>query len=111
MTTWRRGDVVLVPVGFADRSGTKRRPAVIVSGDRYHDKSSDVLIASITSNLDAVQHPGDQLLQDWGEAGPLRPSLAQTKIAARLIGRRLGSLTARDRSALDHGLRQALDLP
>jgi mRNA interferase MazF len=114
MTNWRRGDVVLVSVAFTDRSGAQRRPAVVVSGDRYNAASPDVMIASITGNLQALRHPGDHLLADWQEAGLLRPSLAQAKIAtveATIIERRLGTLSAGDFAALDRGLREALALP
>lgn len=48
------------------------------------------MIASITSNLQAIRHPGDHLLVSWREAGLLRPSLVQAKIAtveAAIIGR------------------------
>jgi mRNA-degrading endonuclease toxin of MazEF toxin-antitoxin module len=79
MTTWRKGDVVLVPIGFTDQSGAKRRPAVVISSDPYNTQSPDVMIASITGNLQAVRHPGDHLLHHWREAGLLRPSLVQAK--------------------------------
>jgi len=113
MTTWREGDVVLVPVGFTNQSGTKRRPAVIVSSDQYSAQSPDVMIASITGNLLAVRHPGDHLLTHWQEAGLLRPSLVQTKIATvetSIVERRLGRLSPHDLSELEQGLREALGL-
>ncbi|MDF3040583.1 MAG: hypothetical protein K0Q71_3289 [Thermomicrobiales bacterium] len=112
-TTWRRGDVVLVPVGFTDQSGVKRRPAVIVSSDDYNARSPDVMIASITSNLLAIRHPGDHVIRDWQEAGLLRPSSAQARIATvepAIIDRRLGRLSRDDLAALDRGLREALGL-
>jgi mRNA interferase MazF len=114
MTTWRRGDVVLVPVSFTDRSGSKRRPAVVVSSDQYNTQSPDMLIASITGNLQAVPHPGDHLLTHWQEAGLLRPSLVQAKIATvetSIVERRLGRLANVDLAAFDRGLREALGLP
>ncbi len=114
MTSWRRGDVVLVPVGFTDRSGTKRRPAVIISSDVYNAESPDVMIASITGNLHALRHPGDRVIRQWEAAGLLRPSLAQSKIATverSTLGRRLGRLATEDLAAFDRGLRNALDLP
>ena len=113
MTTWRRGDVVLVPVGFTDRSGAKRQPAVIVSSDQYNTQSPDMMIASITGNLLAVRHPGDHLLTHWQEAGLPRPSLVQGKIATvetSIVERRLGRLTGSDLAAFDRGLREALGL-
>lgn len=113
MTALRRGDVVLVPFDFTDRSGVKWRPAVVVSTDRYNQETPDVLIAAITGNLRAIPHPGDHLLQEWQAAGLLKPSLAQTKLAtveATVIGRMLGRLSPADLAAFEHGLREALGL-
>jgi mRNA interferase MazF len=103
----------LVPVGFTDRSGAKLRPAVVVSSDRYSRDTPDIVIASITGNLNALAHPGDHRIVDWGGAGLLRPSLAQTKLAtieASIVVRKLGQLTPSDLGALDRGLREALAL-
>ena len=103
----------MTPIDFTDGTGTKWRPAVVVSGDAYNARSPDVLIASITSNLRAIPHPGDHEIIAWEGAGLLRPSLAQTKITtieATTIGRRLGRLGPTDLEALDRGLRAALAL-
>lgn len=111
--TYRRGDVVLVPIDFTDRSGSKVRPAVVVSSEEYNRTSPDVLIASITSNRNALPHPGDHRVRGWKAAGLLKPSLAQTKIAtveAPVIRRKLGELDAEDLDAFDVGLREALGL-
>lgn len=59
MSTHRRGDVVLVPMDFTDRSRAKLRPAVVVSSEEYNRGGPDVMIASITSNRDALPHPGN----------------------------------------------------
>jgi mRNA interferase MazF len=110
--TYRRGDVVLVPMDFTDRSGSKVRPAVVVSGEEYNE-GPDVLIASITSNLEPLPHPGDHRIRQWKAAGLLKPSLAQTKLAtveAPMIRRKLGELAAEDLVALEDGLREALRL-
>lgn len=109
---YRRGDVVLVPMDFTDRSGNKVRPAVVVSAEEYN-RGPDVLIASITSNRDPLSHPGDHLIRQWKAAGLLKPSLAQTKLAtveAPMIRRKLGELAAEDMAAFEDGLRDALGL-
>ena len=113
MTPCRRGEVFLVRFDYTDRSGAKLRPAVVVSSDDYHRVTPDVVVASITGNRGAIRHPGDVELDDWRQAGLVRPSLAQTKLAtieAAGIGRRLGRLSASDLASLDRGLRQALAL-
>jgi hypothetical protein len=43
------GDVVLVPFPFTDQSGTKRRPAVVVSLADYNMSRRDIVIMAITS--------------------------------------------------------------
>jgi len=113
MTIWRKGDVVLVPIGFTNQSGVKRQPEVIISSDQYNTQSPDVMIASITGNLLAIRHPGDHLIHHWQEAGLLRPSLVQAKIATvetSIVERRLGKLSGDDVTELDRGLREALGL-
>jgi mRNA interferase MazF len=98
---------------FTDRSGSKVRPAVVVSAAEYNNGSPDVLIASITSNRNAVPHPGDHRIQSWEAANLLKPSLLQTKLATvetTVIQRKLGELETEDVKAFDDGLRRALGL-
>jgi mRNA interferase MazF len=35
MTSYKQGDVLLVPFPFTDQSGSEQRPAVVISGDAY----------------------------------------------------------------------------
>jgi mRNA interferase MazF len=113
MTVYSRGDVVLVRFPFTSAAISKQRPAIVVSSNTYNQKSPDVMIASVTSQLKAPPHPGDHLIADWKGAGLLKPSLAQTKIATieqGMIRRRLGHLGKDDWAAVEQGLRTALDL-
>ena len=57
MTIYERGDVVLVPFPFSDQSASKKRPAVIISSDRYNKLSSDVVIMAITSKTHKADGP------------------------------------------------------
>lgn len=113
MTTYAKGDVVLVAMDFTDRSGSKLRPAVVVSGEDYNRRTPDVLIASVTGNLGAIPHPGDHRIGTWESAGLLKPSLAQTKLAtveASIIRRKIGKLNSEDLSSFSLGLKRALAL-
>jgi len=49
MTACDSGDVVLVPFPFTDQRTTKRRPAVVVSSERYHEEQPDLIILAVTS--------------------------------------------------------------
>ena len=54
MTEYSRGDVVLVGFIFPDETGVKRRPAVIVSSEAYHQGRQEAIIAAITSRLSLI---------------------------------------------------------
>lgn len=50
-TTYKRGDIVLVPFPFTDLSSSKRRPALIVSPDSFNATNQDVVLVAITSQI------------------------------------------------------------
>jgi mRNA interferase MazF len=109
----QRGDVVLVPFPYTDLSATKTRPAVVVSSDLYHQARSECLLAYISSQVTQADPQLDYVLADWRAAGLLKPSFMRPKIAAidpALVVHRVGTLSTRDQSAVDNGLRRALAL-
>lgn len=48
-TNYNSGEIVLVSFPFADQTGTKKRPAVIVSSAFYNLSLPDVVLMAITS--------------------------------------------------------------
>ena len=44
MPVYSFGDVILVPFPFTDQTGTKKRPAVIVSNAAYNQERRDVMM-------------------------------------------------------------------
>ena len=69
-TAYSFGDVVLVPFPFTDQTSSKRRPAVIVSSDAYHQRGPDVIVMAITSQvIRAAGSAGEVLIDDWRGAG------------------------------------------
>ena len=46
-----QGDIVLIPIPFTDLSSVKRRPVVVLSNNGYNQKSLDVVVVALTSNL------------------------------------------------------------
>ena len=111
-TVSRRGEVVLVGSVFSDESGRKRRPALVISSTAYNRARHEVIVAAITSNLGRRLF-GDHLIEDWKDAGLLFPSVVTgivRTIAGPMVERRLGTLTRRDRDAVDRELQRSLDL-
>ncbi len=112
MTAYSRGDIVLVNFTFADESGIKRRPAIIVSSEAYNNGRDEAIIAAITSRTDRVLL-GDHLINDWQGAGLLFPSVVTDiirTIKQSMIDRKLGSMTLPDMNAADSKLRLILGL-
>jgi mRNA interferase MazF len=58
-------DVVLLSFPFSDLKGSKVRPAIVLSNDRYNHRSEDFIAAPLTSNLKlrdyAIPITNDQL--------------------------------------------------
>jgi mRNA interferase MazF len=111
-TTYRRGDVVLVPFPFTDLTAAKPRPALVVSTDAYNAAGQDVLIAAITSSA-APPRPNEHRVTRWRAAGLVRPSTVKAVIGTvrwTLIRRRLGRLAETDQQAVDAKLRSMLGL-
>ena len=61
------GDVVTVD--FVGATGTKRRPAVVVSSALYHHHRPDLALGVLTSQVSHATTPLDYLLQDWSVRG------------------------------------------
>jgi len=115
-TTCRRGGVVVVNVPFTDHSGTKKRPAIIVSADGFHRTLPDVIVCPISSRPRYFEHPGagDLPLRSWKAAGLRYPSTVPISrtlaIHKNLIGRVLGRLPSGELNRVESALRVALAL-
>ena len=71
------GAVVLMPFPFTDQSAVKKRPAVIVSGKAYNDAKPDVVVMAITSRFRPTPDLGEVWLDEWEQAGLLKPSVVK----------------------------------
>lgn len=112
MTAHSRGDVVLVGFVFAEGTGKKLRPAVIISTASYHRQRQEVIVAAITSNVTRRLF-GDHLIEGWKGAGLLFPSMATgivRTIKQTMIDRKLGSMPRPDMETIDRELRRCLGL-
>jgi mRNA interferase MazF len=107
-TGYEFGDLALVPFPFTDQRASKRRPAVVVSSERYHQERQDLIILAVTSHVGTTPAVGEATIANWSEAGLLKPSALKpllATIARGLVLRKLGRLEGKDRQAL----RTALD--
>jgi mRNA interferase MazF len=108
MTGYKRGDVVLVPFPFSNQIAVKKRPAAIISSDMYNNISFDIVIMAITSRTEKTTGIGECLIEDWKNAGLLKPSSikpAVSTIEQKLVIKKLGELTRRDIITMNQALR------
>lgn len=103
------GDVVLVPFPFTDQSSTKQRPAVVISSAAYHTAKADLILMAVTSQLHQQSSSLEAIISDWKAAGLLKPSVLKPVVFTlekKLVIKKLGSLAAADRDAVQHIIEQ-----
>jgi mRNA interferase MazF len=112
MTGYKCGDIVLTKVIFSEGHGVKKRPALVVSSQKYHKNRQEVIIAAITSNI-YRSLIGDTRIKQWEEAGLLFPltvtGIFQT-IKRGMIEKRLGTLSKEDFQGVQENLKLALGI-
>ncbi len=61
----KKKDIILVPFPFSDQSGSKKRPGLIISHDRFNESSEDLIICAITSNVSNDKNTIVIKADDW----------------------------------------------
>ena len=100
-----------MPFPFTDQSGTKKRPAVIVSSLRYNEHRRDLVIMAITSQVRQPLGFGEAMVTDWQSAGLVKVSVLKpvfTTIEQRLVVRTMGALSSADLKALREVIGQVI---
>jgi mRNA interferase MazF len=110
------GDVVLVPFPFADLSGRKVRPAVIVSADPQGSELSLAFITSVLTNRSSRGAEVELLRSDpeFRATGLKGDSLIRldklVTLSRSVISRRLGTTAPATQKKIASALRRALGL-
>lgn len=109
-TTYKRGQVVVANVPFSNHSGSKPRPALVISTEAFHRTLLDVIVCPISSRPRYYQRPGpgDQPLRHWKDVGLRYPSTVRLSnilaVDKKIIKRSPGRLLKDD---LEHRLCRA----
>ena len=109
MPNYSKSDIVLVRYPFSDLSGTKVRPAIIVSA---HHVSQDVFIVPLTSQTTSLL-AGEFVLASWQAVGLNVPTAVKRglyTVQENLIIKRVGKLTQADAEQVGRSLREWLGL-
>jgi len=109
MPSYSKGEVVLVRYPFSNLSGSKVRPAIVVS--TLHS-SQDLFVVPLTSKT-AHLLTGEFVLTDWQASGLNVASAVKRglfTIHESLIVKSIGTLSKSDGGAVDESLRGWLGL-
>ena len=115
-TIYKRGSVIVVEIAFSDLSGSKRRPALVVSDQHFHRTLPDLNVCPISSQPRFYRRPGpgDCPVKDWRAAGLRRPSTVRiSKILAidkDIVRKTLGVLPSHDLTGVESGIQKAFGL-
>jgi mRNA interferase MazF len=100
MTPFEPGDVDLVPVPFTDFSTLKQRPCLVLSSLRFNRSRSDVILAAVTSRVEARPADDEYTLSEREQSAAGLPKPSKVKVGKivtidqRLVRRSLGKLPA-----------------
>jgi mRNA interferase MazF len=94
-----RFDTIVVPFPFTDIPVLKRRPAIVLSNQRFNSENAATLVGMITTAKASIW-PSDHAIRDLVAAGLSHPCIVRWRLATipnSLIQRQLGRLAAVDR--------------
>lgn len=110
---------MLADLPFSDRSGLKKRPALVVQCNRNNQRLDDVILAMITSIVHrATSEPTQRLIDpatpDGLQSGLLHPSAVKCEhlitLHRRFISRAIGRLPPNVMEQVDFCLKESLGL-
>jgi mRNA interferase MazF len=109
--TYKRWDIVSIDFPFVEGADAKRRPGLVVSSDRLRADYAVYWIAMITTAASGPL-PGDVAITAPERAGLAHACFIRvgrlTTVNDALITRKIGEITARDRTAVTALLRRYL---
>jgi mRNA interferase MazF len=105
-----RYDVVVVPFPFHEIPVRKRRPVVVLSGDKFNRANGWTVVAMVTTAKE-TSWPSDVLIKGLQAAGLMVPCVVRPRFQTmpnEIIVRRLGALDGMDRLAFERQLAEML---
>ncbi len=109
--TYEPFDLVVVPFPFTDSSQTKRRPALVLSQNRFGTLIDHSVLAMITSQKNEPW-PLDVVIQNKKQSGLSAPSVVRMKLFTldhRFILKKIGNLSQADQERVKQSLSTIFD--
>jgi len=110
--TFKAFDVVAVPFPFTDRDATKRRPALVISNEKFNQQHNQIVLAMITTTTDNVWR-SDVTLTNWQKAGLKLSCQLRLKLFTldqNLVLKAIGHLSSKDVKSVQVALTEFIDV-
>ncbi|AEH07591.1 type II toxin-antitoxin system PemK/MazF family toxin [Methanothermococcus okinawensis] len=117
---FKQGDIVLLPFPFDDLTTIKKRPALVVSSNKFNRISKTVIVVEITSNVNSGFQELNVLIDNkdvelYPGAKPIIPSVVKPyvifSINTELIIKRIGMLKEKKLEEVFSRLKQVVSYP
>ncbi len=96
--TSKQWDVVVVPFPYSDKLAEKRRPALVISSEKFNKETGLLWVAMITST-EKIGLRGDVEIPSSGKSGLTTPSIIRTAKLVTIerdhVVRAIGQIDAR----------------
>jgi len=102
----------MVRIRFTAGGETKKRPAVVLTSEDYHNSRADAVVVAVSCQV-GTSYYGDYVLSDWKAAGLPKPSKAKgviQTIERSAIEITFGELSEQDFNQLKTCVRSMLGL-
>ena len=64
MTHFEFGAIVLIAFPFTDQTGSKQRPAVVISSKAYQEANPDIILMAVTSQVRTQKLVGEVIIEE-----------------------------------------------
>ena len=110
--TYKQFDIIAIPFPFSDKLEQKKRPALILSSNKFNSVSKHFVSVMITSAKHS-SWPLDIKIKNTKEAGLSKKCLIRMKfftVDKSLVVKKVGSLSKEDLKSFKENLNQLLSL-
>jgi len=92
----KQREMVLIPIPYSDLKSKKRRPVIVISNNLYNQKTEDIVVVAVTSNIETKEYTLLITQNDMDEGNLPRDSMIRVdkiySLSQLIVVKRLGKI-------------------
>ena len=92
----KQREMVLIPIPYSDLKSKKRRPVIVISNNLYNQKTEDIVVVAVTSNIETKEYTLLITQNDMEEGNLPRDSMIRVdkiySLSQLIVVKRLGKI-------------------